>query len=32
MLSDYIFPLSALDAAMEYLILMSKSVGPCITE
>lgn len=32
MLSDYIFPLSALDVAMEYLLLMSKSIGPWITE
>jgi hypothetical protein len=32
MLSDYVFPLSALGAVMEYLILMSKNIGPCIIE
>lgn len=30
MLSDYIFPLSTLNVAMEYLILMSKRIGPLI--
>lgn len=32
MLSDYILPLNALDAAVGNLVMISENIGPCIAE